>query len=825
MIVLTGIQPVLGQCNVQFDLGNDTVLDCGSSFTISAPVGLDSYTWNTNATTSSITVSNAGSYTCTASQQVSNQVVNGDFSAGNTGFNSDYIYGTGGPFGLLSNEGEYAITQNSNLVHNNFPSCYDHTSGNASGSMMVVNGSDTAGQKIWEQTITVQPNTTYDFSTWAMSVTASNPAILSFSINGTQIGTNFSLSTTTCNWQQFSTQWTSGASTTATIAIVNQNTNPSGNDFAIDDISFSNYCLYSDTINVSIAPTPTLNIFGPDTVCEGDSVLITATSSVPGSTINWQTGNLTGDTLILYPTGDTTLSATATSPANCTSQLQQHQIEFISNLSVGITTSADTICLSNSVQLSAQATGGDGNYNYQWNPGGAGPVITQNPNTSQEYEVIVTDGSGCSVTSDTVNIIVRDPIDLNIHYGDTICPGDTARFKAYASGGDGQYQYNWENNWGNGSQGEAPLLASDYVQITVTDGCGTPSVTDSVFVQVGGYPQLQVEVSENDTVCSGESAVLSAQARGGDEKFSYRWDNNLGQGKVHAVAPLITTDYTVTVEDQCLTPSNTATITIMVENRRDFDLVVDKKRDCQPGIFDFSFDSIISNLNYAIDFGKGYKEFHEGSLSHSFDATGCHDIKAMVRTENGCVTTKRYPCMVEVLKKPLADFSFSPLTPTTLDKQISFINETSYGNQFKWYLDDTLYSEEYKFLRLFNDSGSFDIKLIAKTDEGCTDSISKEIFIKYKNTIWFPTAFTPNGDGLNDVFKPSGSIIDAKDYSLAIYNRWGNLMWETNNPQIGWNGIGPDGKPALNDSYVYDVAYRLKGEKVIHKRGKCVLVR
>lgn len=159
----------------------------------------------------------------------SNIVTNSDFQSGNTGFSSSYSQASD-----LHPEGKYDVSTNPNSNHGGFASCGDHTSG--SGKMFVVNGATVAGVTVWCQTVTVTANSTYTFSTWIASVVSSNPAVLQFSINGVNLGSTFTASSTTCSWQQFCQTWNSGASTSANICIVNQNTVASGNDFALDDI-------------------------------------------------------------------------------------------------------------------------------------------------------------------------------------------------------------------------------------------------------------------------------------------------------------------------------------------------------------------------------------------------------------------------------------------------------------------------------------------------------------------------------------------------------------------------------------------------------------
>ena len=212
-------------CDIDFSIGNDTLIDCNSSISLNATAGLDNYNWSNNQSGSSITVSSPGQYICTATVVSGiNVVVNGDFSDGISGFDSDYDQGMGGAYGPLSLEGTYTVAANTQDTHNDFVFCYDHTTGDASGSLLGVNGANTPGQQVWSQTVAVQPDTDYMFSVWAMSAVASNPGTLNFSVNGDQVGNNLNLPFSTCNWQNFFVVWNSGTNTTADIAIENLNT-------------------------------------------------------------------------------------------------------------------------------------------------------------------------------------------------------------------------------------------------------------------------------------------------------------------------------------------------------------------------------------------------------------------------------------------------------------------------------------------------------------------------------------------------------------------------------------------------------------------------
>jgi len=170
-----------------------------------------------------------------------NSVVNGDFSAGNFGFTSGYTYVANDPDPSIRTElwpeGYYSVWTCPKDLHYMWS---EYTTGHGgSGNFLIVNGNTVDNIVVWQENITVSPNTTYYFTAWLCSVHPSNPAQLQFSVDGTNIGAIFTAPGDTLNhWQQFYATWNSGANTTATISIVNKNTIASGNDFGLDDINF-----------------------------------------------------------------------------------------------------------------------------------------------------------------------------------------------------------------------------------------------------------------------------------------------------------------------------------------------------------------------------------------------------------------------------------------------------------------------------------------------------------------------------------------------------------------------------------------------------------
>lgn len=160
-----------------------------------------------------------------------NLIVNGDFSAGNTGFTTGYTFSNAN-----TAEGQYWVGTNPHLWNEFMANCNDHT---GNGNMLLLNGNFIGNIPAWCQTVSVTPDVTYTFTFWGMNTSSPlNPTQLEVFINNVSLGAPVIMPNSTCNWQQYSFLWNSGSNTSATICIY-KNTQGSGNDFAIDDISFS----------------------------------------------------------------------------------------------------------------------------------------------------------------------------------------------------------------------------------------------------------------------------------------------------------------------------------------------------------------------------------------------------------------------------------------------------------------------------------------------------------------------------------------------------------------------------------------------------------
>jgi len=242
---------------------NQEIICVGDSISVFPQVtDLDSFAWFDGSHQIPRVFSTSGSYSIQGFITIDDLIVNGDFENSTTGFTSDYTNNQT----TIWNEGTYAITADVSIQHPNLVS-----NGNGgTGSFMAVNGTGAINTEVWCQTVTVLPNTNYEFSAWVTSTHTTNPAILQFRVNGTLLSTPFSAAPTVNTWNEFFAVWNSGTNTSVEICIVNQNTSLSGNDFGIDDISFFRQCdstTLIDSFNLTVLPYADATIIDPEPVC------------------------------------------------------------------------------------------------------------------------------------------------------------------------------------------------------------------------------------------------------------------------------------------------------------------------------------------------------------------------------------------------------------------------------------------------------------------------------------------------------------------------------------------------------------------------------
>ncbi len=463
----------------QLVVSHDTTICAGNQVQLHASGG-NSYSWSPSGTLSSTTSANpvaspaqTTSYIVTAPYTTPNLVVNSNFSLGDTGFTSGYIY-TLPPNN--SGEGRYWVGNNVQSWSSPLTGCGDHTGGG--GNMLMVNGSLVANTPIWCNTVSLLPNATYNLSAYTVMLTNTNIPSFKWTVNGVPTGgTNTPF--LTCLWSQLSTTWNSGLNTTATFCIYDLNVSSNGNDFALDDITITATGTMSDTITVTVVNNPVVNLGADTAICGSQSVTLDAGSGFAAYAWN---DNSTAQTVSVNSGGS--VSVTVTDNNQCTAS----DAVVVSQYNLSISTSAqNTTCGLNNGSASVTVNNGNAPYNYGWSSGAS--TANASNLASGTYDVTVNDAAGCSATGSAVVNASNQGGTVNITSNQTlICASDSANICAPG----GYASYLW--NTGATTTCINTSLAGNYY-VTVSDANNCTSTSNHVAVSV--YPLPPVSISVN----------------------------------------------------------------------------------------------------------------------------------------------------------------------------------------------------------------------------------------------------------------------------------------------------------------------------------------
>lgn len=242
---------------------------------------------------------------------------------------------------------------------------------------------------------------------------------------------------------------------------------------------------------------------------------------------------------------------------------------------------------------------------------------------------------------------------------------------------------------------------------------------------------------------------------------------------------------------------------------------------CQPLKVRFhSLDSIPSHNNWNID----DVLFKDTTVNYVFNNSGLFSFSILVTDTNNCSDSIGKQNYINVLPKPQANSLVSPLSTNILNPEVIFIDSTSGLHSTYFDFGDGLTSTQVSNTHTYNDEGQYPYLLLVTNNYGCTDTLNDIIRIEGIPYGFVPNIFTPNNDGVNDVFKIRGEYI--KSSSMIIFNRWGGVVCEINDALEGWKGINRQSNlPADDGTYFYVIQLTLKNEKSYKFKGNVSLFR
>lgn len=383
----------------------------------------------------------------------------------------------------------------------------------------------------------------------------------------------------------------------------------------------------------------------------------------------------------------------------------------------------------------------------------------------------------------TLNLFIRDvnPLQAVVNDLDVHCAGDQVELEVIVSGGLPAYSYNWAVGGSDSTLTVAPGTTTTY-DVTVNDAClGTP-VTTSGTVNVPNYPPLLVNTSNDTSVlCPNTPVILAAEASGGEGSFAYSWSDgstDFSTSPVINVSPMVTTTYTVTVEDGCgASISKDIVFTVQASVVQ---LTMSPDQLICPG------DS--ANIWVQASQGLGnytYYWFHSGETTSNVTVSPGYTTTYTVSVEDDCHTYDIQDQTTVTVVRPNASFNILSSDPME-GLLVGFQNTSQGGVNFEWNLGNGETSTMNSPTTTYNPYGWYDVTLIAYNEIGCTDTITKPIYIKPEFYFYAPNAFTPDGNRFNNTYEVS--VIGAKEMTFQIFNRWGELIYQTTDIYFKWDG-------------------------------------
>ncbi|CAN5904111.1 hypothetical protein BH11BAC7_BH11BAC7_04390 [soil metagenome] len=557
-----------------------------------------------------------------------------------------------------------------------------------------------------------------------------------------------------------------------------------------------------------------------DTVCVGSPTTFTDISTGSPSSWLWDFGDSnTGNTGPViqhtYSTPGTYLASVIVSGGSgCTDQ-QFHVVNVSNTVQAGMLIS-NPVCELNTVNFTDVSIVNNATItSWSWDFGD-GSLLDTLQNTSHTYSLAGTYtvtlsvgvNSGCiSVAS---QILIVNPLPVALFASTDACATQQTVFTDNSMGTIATWEWDFGDAGTSSVQNPTHYYGTNGIyiaQLIVTTAAGC---IDTLAKPITVYSQPTAAFS-SDVVCFGDSTQYTDLSNpNGGVINSWIWDFNDGNNStqtnpLHAfvvVNDSFTVSLIVQTTDGCIDTVTQLVVTNPIPEMNFAPVIVS---GCDAFTTDFYDSSIVANgsiINWLWNFGDGNFSFGQNP-SHTYDAPGSYFVGLTVTGTNGCAFSDSLLYPVVVYPKPVAAFLPSPTTVSIFVPDIDFIDQSQGALFWEWDFGDNDGSILQEPSHSYSDTGIFNVSQIVINQYGCRDTAYVPVRVEAEFTFFVPNAFTPNGDGENDLFMGEGMGI--RTFDFLVFDRWGNKIFESENPSLGWNGILPSGRPAQIDVYVYKI--------------------
>ena len=590
--------------------------------------------------------------------------------------------------------------------------------------------------------------------------------------------------------------------------------------------------IITEAITIKTAQSPSVDaISAPASICKGFSSTLSATGA---NTYVWSNGT-SGVNTQVTPLTTTTYTVVGMDTATGCTDKAVAIVDVRTVPTAAVVTGPDSICSGNTATLTATSPGGT--YNWYTSATGGTAVYTGNPFTTpvltatKTYYVEVVATNACIATSRTpVKVVINSiPVSPVIVGGDTICSGNSVTLTATAPGGT----YKWYDvatggtPFHTGPSYLTPLLTSTktyYVEVESGSKCTSTSRT-AVTVVVNTVPVAPVVVGP-DSICAGNTVTINATSPGG----TYKWYESATGGTpiftgnpYHTPVLNTTKTYYVEVETAVLCTSTSRTpVTINVNRIPPEPVITAPDTICAHEVAVLKATSPGGTYKW-YDVATGGTPIYTGdTYLPVLGVTKTFYVE--VQSGSKCTSTSRTPVTVTVLEVR-AQFTANPesgMAPLKVD----FTNQSTGANSYHWKIG-TLFSSTSKDISYVfsknGEAGTYDVTLVAMNAFGCWDTSRVTIVVSPFSELIIPNVFTPNGDGVNDIFNVKS--IGLNFVEAELFDRWGLKMYQWADVNGGWNGKSASGDEVPEGTYFYIIIARGTDGKEYKLKGPFTLLR
>ncbi len=562
-------------------------------------------------------------------------------------------------------------------------------------------------------------------------------------------------------------------------------------------VSNSHGCSDVDSIKITVNPLPTADFTIDSIPCFSDNLTVTYTGNAQQSaTYTWDfnggvasPGTGQGPHQVSWSQSGTFNITLQVTENGCTSLLNTQSVLNPPLLTTDITPQ-NLLCFEdNTGEATVNVSGGTiaSDYNYYWSNSQHTQTISNL--AAGIYTVTVIDDNHCSSVS-SVTITQPDKIQVTLPVNIYLCNGRSTIITATTTGGTPNYNYIWNGVPGGSTLIDNPSVTQTYnVIVEDANGC-TDSSQTIVYVSEPVHLEL---ISNKDSICPGEEVQITANINspaGGPYELSLQDSGIIATP--FSVIVNDTSDYIVaTVKDGCGS-TDTDSLKLNFYPIPEVDFSPNIYNGCQPLVVKFNQNiAYNSNFYYVWDFGDNQQDnlSYDYNPEHTFTESGSFDVSLTVRSDKGCENTKLINNLITVYPKPDARFIASPEVVSLIKPEVEFINLSTITDTSYWDFMDGDTSNATNPLHYFKESGTYNVELIVTSSLGCRDTITGKVIVEDPITFYAPTAFTPDHDGINDEFMVKASGIEKDNFLFQIYDRWGEVIFESTDIEKGWNGI------------------------------------